>query len=53
MKTKKIKQLSEQFSEFIEDYENIEGEMSSFWFATFGCNNQQRESELLEYWFKN
>lgn len=49
-----IKQLSSQFSKFIgEDFENIEGKMSEFYAATFGCNNSSIESELLAYWMKH
>lgn len=57
MKTKELKKLAAQFTEFIEfidvNFENIEGKMSEFWFAKFGVNNKEREIELLEYWKAN
>ena len=49
MKTSELKKLAVQLSEFIgEDFENIEGKVREFWFATFGCNNAEREAELLK-----
>ena len=54
MKNSELKKLAAQFSGFIgEDFENIEGKMREFWFATFACNNAEREAELLEYWKAN
>ena len=54
MKTKELKKLAAQFTEFIDvNFENIEGKMSEFWFAKFGVNNKEREIELLEYWKAN
>ena len=54
MKNSELKKLAAQFSVFIgEDFENIEGKMREFWFATFACNNAAREAELLEYWKAN
>ena len=54
MNTSELKKLADQFSEFIgEDFENIEGKVREFWFATFGCNNAEREAELLDYWKAN
>jgi hypothetical protein len=52
MKTKELKKLSNEFSEFLSESgsTNIEGVMSDFWFAKFGVNNKEREAELLEYW---
>ena len=42
MNTSELKKLADQFSEFIgEDFENIEGKVREFWFATFGCNNAE------------
>jgi len=54
MKNKELKKLAAQFSKYIgEDFENIEGKIREFWFATFRCNNAEREAELLEYWKLN
>jgi hypothetical protein len=55
MKNKELKKLANQFSKFInDDFEcNIESKMREFWFATFSCNNKEREIELLEYWKAN
>ena len=52
MKTKELKKLSSEFSEFLSESgsTNIEGVMSEFWSAKFGVNNKEREAELLEYW---
>jgi hypothetical protein len=53
MKAKELKSLAKQFDNFIKlgnDFENVEVKMSEFWFATFFCNNTEREKELIEYW---
>jgi len=50
MKAQELKKLVTEFSEFIdEDFENIEGKMREFWATRFGCNNEVRESELLDF----
>jgi hypothetical protein len=54
MKTTELKKIAVQFSEFLgTDFDNIESKMSEFWFATFSCNNAEREAELLNYWKEN
>jgi hypothetical protein len=56
MKTLNLKKLSAEFSDFLADSatpEDIEGEVSAFWFAKFGVNNKEREAELLSYYINN
>jgi len=54
MENSELKKLAAQFSDFLgTDIENIESKMSEFWFATFSCNNAEREAELLIYWKEN
>ena len=54
MKNSELKKLAAQFSDFLgTDVENIEGKMKEFYFATFNCNNEEREAELLNYWQEN
>lgn len=56
MKKSELKKLSKEFSEFVADAneaKDIESLMSEFWSAKFGCNNSEREADLLEYWKNN
>lgn len=56
MKTIELKKLSKEFSEFVADAneaKDIESLMREFWNAKFGCNNSEREAELLVYWKNN
>ena len=57
MKKLELKKLAAKFSEFLAESgngnSNIKSVMSEFWFATFACNNTEREAELLEYWKAN
>lgn len=55
MKKSELKKLANEFSEFLSETGNTNAEsvMREFWTAKFGVNNEERESELLEYWTKN
>ena len=56
MKTKELKKLSSEFSEFLAESSgntNIECVISEFWSAKFGVTNKEREEELLQYWKEN
>jgi hypothetical protein len=56
MNSKTLKKLSAEFAEFLYESatpEDIECEVSAFWFAKFGVNNSEREAELLSYYMNN
>jgi len=55
MKTKELKKLPSEFSEFLSESgsTNTKGVMSEFWSAKFGVKNKEREAKLLEYWKAN
>lgn len=55
MKTKKLKKLSSEFSEFLAESGSTDTEsvMGEFWSAKFGVSNKERETELLNYWKEN
>lgn len=56
MKTQELKRLAKKFNNFFdgsEEYNTVESQIRQFWFGEFGCNNSDRENELLEYWRNN
>jgi len=51
MRKQELKRLAKQFSTFMEYSGSYPAQsVREFWAATFGCNNEEREAELLEYW---
>ena len=52
MKTKELKKLSKEFSEFLAESgsTDIESVMGEFWCAMFGVINYERQDELLQFW---
>jgi len=56
MKTQLLKKLSDEFSDFLSESatpENTEEEVRSFWFAKYGVNNSNKETELLNYYMNS
>ena len=54
MTKKELKKLSRAFSTYMEYTESYPAQaVREFWAATFGCNNEAREQELLAYWRAN
>jgi hypothetical protein len=54
MKKSELKKLSKSFMDFVIETEKEPSQaIREFWAATFGCNNESRENELLEYWKAN
>lgn len=54
MKKSELKKIAKSFTNYvIENEESPAQAIRSFWAATFGCNNSDRESEVLEYWRNN
>ena len=51
MKTRELKVLASEFSDFLGDNcEHLEIKISEFWASKFNCNNNIRQAELLQYW---
>lgn len=51
-----MKKLIEEFSEFLSegnDYENLQGSVAEFWSAKYGCNNIEKQEELLKSFLNN
>lgn len=54
MKKSTLKNLALEFSNFLgEDCTNLESRIREFYFSKYGCNNSERENELLDYYLNN
>lgn len=56
MTTKNLRSLSKAFDKYLGSINfSVEADraIGQFWAAHFGCSNQAREAELLEFWRAN